>query len=151
MVRDGPERLLAFSGAWNNQLAVHENGRWRALPTGLPGKTVQPRALASLGDGRVASVWAREKNEWLVAVLENGRLIRTIPFSWPVGSWNRVDGLVASDHSVWLSAEDPRVVQVRPEAGEVTVYDLTPHQMTAPRKKWNMTGVAEDGGGGIWI
>lgn len=151
MVRDGPERLLAFSRAWNNQLAVHENGHWRVLPTGLPGKTVQPRALASLGDGRVASVWAREKNEWLVAVLKDGSLIRTIPFSWPVGSWDRVDVLVASDHSVWLSAEDPRVVRVRPETGGVTVYDLTPHQTAARHKRWNMTGVAEDGGGGIWI
>ena len=151
VARDGPDRLLGFSRAWNQKLAVYEDGRWSPLPFPSVGRSAQPRGLSALNDGRVASLWAAEKGGWLVAILERGRVTRTVPFAWPVGSWDRVDMMVTSDDRIWLSAGDPRVVWVDPATGEVTIFDLSPHQGPGEYKKWNMTGVVEDGRGDIWI
>lgn len=151
MVRDGPDRLVAFSRAWNRKLAVFEDGHWKALPVLLPGGSVQPRALANLSGGRLASLWAADQGEWIVAVLEQGRIVRMLPFSWPVGSWDRLDFQAGANDTLWLSGEDPRVVRLSLRTGEVTVFDLSPHVAPGSHKKWNAAGVVEDGQGGTWI
>ncbi|MFZ4776610.1 MAG: hypothetical protein ACOYM3_14660, partial [Terrimicrobiaceae bacterium] len=151
MALDGQERILSFSKAWTDKLAVFENGQWKEIPVSPAGKTSQPRGLLGLRDGRVASVWISGKGEWVIAILEDGRVVQTIKFPWGLDSWDFFEMAEDSSGRIWLTAGFPEVVRCDPASGAFHIYDLRPLDGGPPKKKWNNIFLTGDLRGGLWL
>ncbi len=151
MALDGHKRILSFSKSWTDRLAVFENGQWREMPISPAGKPAQPRGVLSLRDGRVASVWNSGKGEWILAILEDDRVVRTIKFPWGLDSWDFFEMAEDSGGRIWLTAGLPEVVRCDPASGAFHIYDLGPLDTGPPKKKWNNIFLTADLRGGLWL
>ncbi len=148
---DGSGRILAFSKAWSDKLAVYENDRWREVPLAPADKPSAPRGLLTRADGRVAAVWNSGKDEWLLTVLDGDRIARKIPFAWPLDSWADFEMSGDSHGRIWLSGGLAEVVRCDPSTGEVRVFDLAPLAEGPPKERWNTVHLTEDLRGGLWL
>ena len=151
MASDGKGRIFAFGKQWANRLAVFEAGQWKELPLSPADKPSQPRGLIRLRDGRMCSVWNAGNNQWVLAILDNSRSVRTIPFSWSLGSWDFFVMAEDSRGRIWVSGIGPEVVRCDPATGLVHVFDLAPLDTGPSKKKWNIVFFTEDLLGGLWL
>ncbi|MEI8313541.1 MAG: hypothetical protein WCH98_22560, partial [Verrucomicrobiota bacterium] len=92
-----------------------------------------------------------EKNAWLVAILDGPGIVRKIPFSWSLGSWDAFEISEDSHGRVWLTAALPTVVRCDPEGGSAHIFDLTSLSDDPSKKNWNRVGFTEDLRGGQWL
>lgn len=151
MAPDGNGRIVAFSKAWLDKLAVYDNGRWREMPVAPADKPSNPRGLLALKDGLIAAVWNTGKGEWMLTVLDGDRIARKIPFAWPLDSWANFEMARDSRGRVWLSGGLPEVVRCDPSTGEARVFNLAPLATEPPKERWNSVYFTEDPRGGLWL